>query len=93
MFLMIHYTKYDVQCVIIFDVVTTLPYSILIFNSLTIGVRYECVFTFPTAISLPMKHGFHWTCDFEDGTPPSCSLISHLPKPTTFFFISLLTLN
>ena len=23
-----------------------------------------------------MKHGFHWTCNFRDDAPPSCSLIS-----------------
>ena len=34
-----HYTKYDMYCWIIFDVVTTLPRSTLIFNSSTISVR------------------------------------------------------
>lgn len=41
-----HYTKY------IFSVVTTLPCSIVIFNSLIIIVRYKCVAIFPIATSL-----------------------------------------
>ena len=35
-----------------FSVVTTLPFSTLIFNSLTIKVRHKCATTFPTTTSL-----------------------------------------
>ena len=34
-----HYTKYDIWCLIIFSVVTTVPCSAVIFNSLIISVR------------------------------------------------------
>jgi hypothetical protein len=41
-----HYTKYGIQCLIIFSVVTTLSCSTLIFNSLIISVRHTCVATY-----------------------------------------------
>ena len=34
-----YYTKYDIQCLIVFDVVTTLRCSTLLFNYLTISVK------------------------------------------------------
>ena len=43
-----HYTKQDIQCLIMFSVVTTLPFSTLIFNSLTISVRHICAAIFST---------------------------------------------
>ena len=60
--LFIHYTKYSIQCLIVFSVVTTLPCSTLIFNSLTISARRyarRCVeilllsmlFQFPISLS------------------------------------------
>ena len=47
----LHYTKYDIYCFIIFSVVTTLSCSTLIFNSLIISVRHKCSGNFPTAAS------------------------------------------
>jgi hypothetical protein len=46
-----YYTKEDIQSLNMFSVVTTLPYSTLIFDSLTIlmSVRHKCAATFPTA--------------------------------------------
>jgi hypothetical protein len=44
---------------VIFNVVATLPYSTLIFNSLTIGVGHKCAATFPTTTSLHVNHGLH----------------------------------
>jgi hypothetical protein len=38
-----------------FSVVTTLPCSTLIYNSLTISVGHKCVVTFPTVTSLIMS--------------------------------------
>ena len=49
--LLSHYTKSDIQCFIIFSVVTTLSCSTLIFNSLIISVRHKCTANFPTATS------------------------------------------
>jgi hypothetical protein len=46
-----HYTKYDIECLIVFSV-TTLSCSTLNFNSLIISVRYKCATTFPTTMSL-----------------------------------------
>ena len=59
LFELIHYTKKDIQRLIICNVVTILLCSTLIFNFLTINVRYKCVATFPVATSLSMMHGFH----------------------------------
>ena len=42
-----------------FNIVTTLPCSTLIFNSLTISVGPNCAATFAIATSLVAKHGFH----------------------------------
>jgi len=52
----------------IFNVVTTLPYSILILKSLTISVRHKCAVPFPTTTS------FMWSMNFTrlailGGTP------------------------
>jgi hypothetical protein len=47
-----HYTKYDVYCLIVFSVVTTLSCSTVNFNSLIISVRHKCITTFPTTMSL-----------------------------------------
>ena len=79
-----NYFRKDIQCLIIFNVVTALPCSTLIFNSLTVSVRHKCVVAFPTATSLHVKHGIHQTCDFRVGTPPSYSMISLLVS--LFFF-------
>jgi hypothetical protein len=46
------YTKYDIWCLIVFSVVTTLSCSTLNFNSLIISLRHKCAITFPTTMSL-----------------------------------------
>ena len=56
------YIKYDIQCLIIFSVVTTISCSPLIFNSLIINVRHKCAATFLTATSfllLSLMFFFH----------------------------------
>ena len=45
------YTKYDIWCLIIFSVVTTLWCSTLIFSSLIISDRDKCAATIPSATS------------------------------------------
>ena len=47
----INYTKYDIQFLIVFSVVTTLPRSTLNFDSLIISVRHKCATTFSTIMS------------------------------------------
>ena len=54
-----NYTKYNIYCSIIFNVVTTLPCSMLIFNSLTISVGHKCTVTFLYPPPLHVTHGFH----------------------------------
>ena len=46
-----NYTRYDIECLIVFSVVSTLSCSTLIFNSLINSVRHECAVTFPTTTS------------------------------------------
>ena len=46
-----YYTKYDIQCLIIFSVVTTLSCSTLILNSSIISVRHKYAATFSTTTS------------------------------------------
>ena len=50
---------------LIFNVVTILIFSTLIFNSLIIRVKHKCVVAFPYATSLLVMHGFQWTGDFR----------------------------
>ena len=55
----LHYTKYDIECLIICSVVTTLPCSTLIFNSFTSSVRRyvgRCVGNLPFIIVILVFH-------------------------------------
>ena len=47
-----HYTKYDIQCLIVFSDVTTLLYSALNFNPLIINVGHKSTTTCPTTRSI-----------------------------------------
>jgi hypothetical protein len=53
-----NYTKQDILCLIMFNVVTTLPCSTLIFNSLTISLDINVLQ--PSLLSPPLLyHFFH----------------------------------
>jgi hypothetical protein len=47
-----NYTKYDIQCLIVFSVVNTLSCSTLNFNSLIFSVGHKCATTSPITMSL-----------------------------------------